>query len=521
MMRGREEAVLGGADRDDIQVPTMDEVNEQHLAAAMGALTLHVSGENIWVASGQNLTRHEWDTGKAGQIIDVGESGPSQRDGDYLVLEGGEDGSEVRRINLVTGEVKAGKIPGLIQASNSAPVFVARGRPGAGKGRAAAEFDPAKLARDFQNLPLPNRLALPATLAAAANQERLKAELNGVDPAAAGQPNTGAIPSGGGDQLRVIPTSNGFVQLSSHLTERRTVTRKVMKEAPGKSALDGPVGQAATVAIANEILNDIARERMGDSMEEDESHYQVTLRRAGAADWTGEVTGNPGFIPLATVDLVTGPKSVVVLDKTNKKLWETKLTHELTGGDFFEHDSKWGAGPAVEQEDSLYLFDGGVLSAFDLRTGNARWRLPSVGIEGLFFDEKGMLYVNTTTAGPESVRLSRQIDVSQKTHNVVLKLDPKTGKTLWRAENDGMVRYLSGKYLYTVESSAGETPSQLGMNFGAAMRPHIRIKRLSLSSGRVMWEHHQERAPLDVQFEKNEIRILFRKELQVLRFLTL
>ena len=56
---------------------------------------------------------------------------------------------------------------------------------------------------------------------------------------------------------------------------------------------------------------------------------------------------------------------------------------------------------------------------------------------------------------------------------------------------------------------------------GHPTRPHIRIKRLNMSDGRVEWEHHQERAPLDVQFEKNEIRILFRKELQVLRFLTL
>ena len=161
-----------------------------------------------------------------------------------------------------------------------------------------------------------------------------------------------------------------------------------------------------------------------------------------------------------------------------------------------------------------------MLTAFELRTGNARWRLPSVGIAGLFFDGQGMIYVNTTTASHDSVRFSRQIDVSQKTRNVVLKLDPKTGRTLWHADNDGMVRYLSGKFIYTVESSAGEDGGFMNLKFGPAVRPHIRIKRLSASSGRVMWEHHQERAPLDVQFERNEIRILFRKELQVLRFLT-
>jgi hypothetical protein len=33
-----------------------------------------------------------------------------------------------------------------------------------------------------------------------------------------------------------------------------------------------------------------------------------------------------------------------------------------------------------------------------------------------------------------------------------------------------------------------------------------------------MWEHFQQRAPLDVAFEKNTIRMVFKKEVQVLKF---
>ena len=73
-----------------------------------------------------------------------------------------------------------------------------------------------------------------------------------------------------------------------------------------------------------------------------------------------------------------------------------------------------------------------MLTAFDLATGNVRWRLPSVGIAGLFFDDKGMLYVNSTTASPENIKYSRQIDISQKTDAVFLKVDPKTGRILWK-----------------------------------------------------------------------------------------
>ena len=35
-----------------------------------------------------------------------------------------------------------------------------------------------------------------------------------------------------------------------------------------------------------------------------------------------------------------------------------------------------------------FIFDQGSLAAFDRATGNSRWRLPSVGISGLWFDER-------------------------------------------------------------------------------------------------------------------------------------
>jgi len=203
-------------------------------------------------------------------------------------------------------------------------------------------------------------------------------------------------------------------------------------------------------------------------------------------------------------------------------LWEAKLTSDVYDGGAFHGEGAFGAGPAVERGDTLYVFDAAVLTAFERATGNARWRLPSVGITGLFFDDKGMIYVNTTTASPDTVRYSRQIDVTQKTRLLVIKVDPKTGKTLWRTENDGLVTYVSGKYIYTVESSPGEDIDGLGgVKIGTRIPPHVRIKRLKPSNGRILWEHYEMRAPLDYHFDQNEIQILFRKELEVLRFFTL
>ena len=545
----RREAISNGADADDFELPTLEEVTKDMMNSAGGSLKLHVAGNNIWVESPQKLVHYDWETGKAGKEVTFDEDSDdlSRRGNEFLVMAQGETGSEITRIDLLTGETRTEKVTqptALLTASGNAGQnsrapsnTVARAkmptnllaRAGvssnllarAGLRPGARDVDPAAIARQYQNMPVEYRLALPATLAAAANQQRLRAAMNDMDPGVAADLFGGAD-APDGDDLRLIPTRDGYLEFGSRLIERRTVARKVMKAAPTKSALDGPINQAATAAVANEILNDMTRDAFGDTVTEDESRYQATLRRPGAPDWTGEVIGRPGLIPLDTVDLVTGRKSIIVLDKHNKKLWESKLTSDVFEGGVFQGEGAFGAGPAVERGDTLYVFDAAVLTAFELATGNARWRLPSVGITGLFFDDKGMIYVNTTTASPDTVRYSRQIDVTQKTRLMVIKVDPKTGKTFWRAENDGLVTYVSGKYIYTVESSPGEDIDGLGgVKVGTRIPPHIRIKRLKPSTGDILWEHYEMRAPLDYHFDQNEIQLLFRKELEVLRFFTL
>ena len=147
-------------------------------------------------------------------------------------------------------------------------------------------------------------------------------------------------------------------------------------------------------AAINEKLNEMQRNRGGNTVSEDESLYQVTLRRpdsTGAADWTGEVTGPPALLPLKTVNVLAAGKTVIVFDKTNKKIWQAALTYNVAGGNRAANGeaSPFGEGPCVEHGDTLYVFDQAVLTAFDLATGNARWRLPSVGVVGLFFDDQG------------------------------------------------------------------------------------------------------------------------------------
>jgi outer membrane protein assembly factor BamB len=167
------------------------------------------------------------------------------------------------------------------------------------------------------------------------------------------------------------------------------------------------------------------------------------------------------------------------------------------------------------------VFDAGVLTAFELKTGNVRWRLPSVGITGLFFDDQGMMFVNSTTASPESIKFSHQININQKSVSAVLKVNPANGKILWTAQPGGLVNYVAGKFIYTVQSFAPEEEEDnpYRQETGFEAQPYLRIQRLNPRNGHPMWEHFQQRAPLDVWFDKNLIHLVFKKEVQVLKTL--
>jgi outer membrane protein assembly factor BamB len=284
-----------------------------------------------------------------------------------------------------------------------------------------------------------------------------------------------------------------------------------------------------TADVANEILNEMQRSRGGDKVVEDESRYQVKIHlpdTKDVQDWSGEVIGPPSVFALKTVTVIAANKTIIVLDKTNKKLWQAALTYNVSGRSSDEGDeaSPYGQGPCLERGDSLYIFDQAVLTAFDLATGNARWRLPSVGVVGLFFDDKGMIYVNSTTASPDKIRFSRQIDITDKTGAIIFKLDPKDGKVLWSSNLHGFITSVSGKFIYSLQSYCPDEEEDANDNDLTAIlkKPaFVRIHRINPSNGRLMWEHFQPRGPLDVQIDGNSIEIVFKKEVQVLRFLSM
>ena len=510
------------------KMPSREKLVEQMTRAAAEALQLRISGQNVWIIAPEKVTQADWASGRTLQDVPRAPGfGRLSANGDELTFTGTADGRPaIAHLNLASGALTTEKIGGAVQADavvvaagNSPGAGLPIGRPGADGGKT---LDPEKVAEQAQNLSLPGRIALPAVLASQANQERAMAEMNDRPKSkAAGAPRAQLR-----DRIQLFPSRFGNVELSVRLLEEKFVSRTAMKAPPKKSALAGDLTVSKTADVANEILNQQQRDRGGDKLVDDESRYQVTVHLPGAdgaADWTGEVTGAPSLFPLKTVNLLTANKTLVVLDKANQQLWQAALTYNVSGGagELEEGESSFGQGPCVERGDTLLVFDQAVLTAFELATGNARWRLPSVGVVGLFFDDRGMLYVNTTTADPDKIRYSRQIDITDKTSAMIYKLDPKSGQVFWNTDANGFISYLSGKFIYTMQSFDPGDEGEGGNDLTEILRkpPFLRIRRINPANGHRLWEHFQERAPVAVQFDGNTIELVFKKEVQVLKYL--
>jgi len=511
------------------------------------ALSLHAAGHNVWVANGEQLTRYDWDSGNAAQTITLTNSfGEFADQGDeFVMLQTDEHGTpSVIHVSMATGEQRVEGIAGLsakgtAPATPAVPTNALVAKNASGRPRAAGTqkdsggglpltpygdpnrpLDAKRVEEEAGNLTPGARIALPAIISGNLHQQRIFKEL--ADPGAP-DPVKGGKESVAVQEFALVPDTSGYLQFGSRLLEEKFVERNAMKAPPKKSTLDnGNLNVTQTADVANEILNDMQRNNGGGTVTEDVSRYQVAVRKPDAPDaaWSGEIVGEPRLFPLKTVNVVAGGKTLVVLDKSNKKLWQVELTFALGSG---MEGGQYGDGPCIERDGTLYVFDQAMLSAFDLANGNARWRLPSVGIVGLFTDDKGMLYVNTTTASLDDIKYSQQIDINKSTQSVFMKIDPKTGKMLWSMHPRGLICYLSGKYIYTYYTfDPGDEEDQLSDATSGLMKPAMTaITRIDPKSGRVLWEHDEPRATVDVKFNGNIIQLVMKKEVEVLKYFTL
>ncbi len=311
---------------------------------------------------------------------------------------------------------------------------------------------------------------------------------------------------------RFIASGSGVVQLQRQLLEKKTVSHQAMKP-KGKSVLDGNVTASQGLELAQEMMNDARRDMTGGVDIENISRYQVTLHRwfsENVPDWTAEVTGPPRVFALKTIDLVIAGQSVIAIDRNNKKLWEGKLSYPM---------NYLGAhAPVLETKDAVYVADPGVLTCFDLATGNARWRMNSVGISAIRADSRGRIFVNTTDAGPEKIKYSQQINVHEHIHPVILSVAPANGKVLWRVESIGDECLMSGKFLYT----SWVTMTQSALKLEEGPDTHFNLNLLNPGSGSIIWNFHVDNQHIvQTDVAQNWILLRFADKLYVLKFFSL
>ncbi len=548
-LKERQTAAQRGEDL--FKPPQLEELIRDMTRAAERELELHVQAQNIWVAADGKLVRYDWNSGEPRQAVAVGDGFSRGRThGDEIEWRSGDGEGQmaVTRFNLTSGQARTNiigepsrsagaqtAVPGPNAVAGKTNTTMTAKSSAAAKKSGAAKSkrpDPQKLAAQLADAPYAAKVAAPATIATALNQERTMGEIRSQDedPASRSPAKAGADFEA---HFTLIPTRDGFVQFSHRLIEEKFISHSAMKTPPKKSALDGNLSVTATTDVANELLNEMQRNAGNDQVVENVSRYAVRVRIGdgkNVADWSGEVVGPPALYPLASVNAIVAGKTLIVLDQSNKPKWQSTLNYPVPGGgdDSFVADDEAaahrGLGPVVERSDTLYIFDQGVLSAFEVATGNARWRLPSVGISGIYFDDAGMLYVNTTTASPDNIKYSKQIDVSDRINAVVLKLEPKTGKELWKQTLSGNLSYLSGQYLYSVAYTGprdddDEINSDMAA-LGMETKPYLRIRRINPKNGQLMWEYFQPRGPLDVKIDRNTIQLVFQREVQVLKYLS-
>ena len=280
-------------------------------------------------------------------------------------------------------------------------------------------------------------------------------------------------------------------------------------------------------AVAQETFNDIKRSQTGGVKQVDESRYQVRLRRwtsATPAEWTGEVSGAPCFFSLPTVDLLTAGKNLIVFDKQGALLFQSQLAYPVSER-FTSNNADGQPAPAAQRDpNTLYFLDQGVLTAFALPTGEPRWRLTTIGGSAIEFDDQGMLYVNSTTAAPEDLQYSDTVRLD-RIRPVLLKVNPATGKILWKAEDRGEQCLESGKRLYAVSVSQGGLAIGNALSEALGQPPQgasvaFHLYRMDPANGETLWDLYYPDRPENLGASGNHILMRLGDNLELLKYLS-
>jgi hypothetical protein len=75
----------------------------------------------------------------------------------------------------------------------------------------------------------------------------------------------------------------------------------------------------------------------------------------------------------------------------------------------------------------------------------------------------------------------------------------------------------TGGFVYSLEWAGGTDNAPLRWT---GIPAHLQLYRLDPETGQKVWDHYQRREPIAIDFHRNTIVVLFKQELQTLRFVS-
>jgi hypothetical protein len=215
------------------------------------------------------------------------------------------------------------------------------------------------------------------------------------------------------------------------------------------------------------------------------------------------------------VDVLLSGTNIAAFSRSGQKLWDARLNYPVLP-DILRDADLFPDGPCREIGHRLYVFDLGVLTALDLKTGAVQWRLPAVGIEQVEVDATGALYVAATTAGPEAIALDESLASNPNVQPLLLKVEAASGRILWQRDRVAQRAFPAGKLLYvTRRQMPGRDLVSLATGDNTI---HFRVRRLKPTNGEELWAYHQPRPPKHLEMSGRRFLLQYPDELQVVKF---
>jgi len=317
-----------------------------------------------------------------------------------------------------------------------------------------------------------------------------------------------------------IPAGPAVVQLSIKLLKPNVVPRATA-QAESTSVLDSSNLRAGdSSAATKEFLRGSQGAAAG---RVDESAYRVSLRRlfgGGLESWSSDLNGPPVFFALNSVDLLTAGNTLIVFSKSGQKQWEAKLGYPISPR-FTGESAPTLDAPGFDAGGRLFFFDQGMLTVFDLKNGQVKWRLNSVGISQAELGSNGRLCLSSTTAGPQSIPSAREIVPKGEILPVLICVDAESGKVLWQKDRLGEQLHVSGDFIYGSRAQISGVDLFVAATEDSKAPVHHRIWRLDPKSGRDLWEFYRPKAPLSIRAMNNHLLLHYSREVEVLSFWSL